>query len=136
METAIRPPQALNQDETTGNEAELVLAELEDPDWMHHARQIAQTSFWAVARRLPRLVREAIGVAWATSRRDTITSIGLNIAAGVMTTFGLLATTRVLTELFAAGPTPDRVRAALPALLLAAAAVMAKGGLTIAAGWA
>ncbi|WP_184539218.1 ABC transporter ATP-binding protein [Micromonospora polyrhachis] len=103
---------------------------------MHHARQIAQTSFWAVARRLPRLVGEAIGVAWATSRRDTITSIGLNIAAGVMTTFGLLATTRVLTELFAAGPTPDRVRAALPALLLAAAAVMAKGGLTIAAGWA
>lgn len=136
METVIRPPQVLNQDETSSNEAELVLPELEDPDWMHHARQIAQTSFWAVARRLPRLVGEAIGVAWATSRRDTITSIGLNIAAGVMTTFGLLATTRVLTELFAAGPTPDRVRAALPALLLAAAAVVAKGGLTIAAGWA
>lgn len=113
-----------------------MLPELEEPDWMHHAREVTQTSFWAVARRLPHLVREAIGVAWATSRRDTIASIGLNIAAGVMTTFGLLATTSVLTQLFAAGPTPDRVRAALPALLVAAAAVMAKGGLTIAAGWA
>ncbi|WP_084753140.1 ABC transporter ATP-binding protein [Micromonospora avicenniae] len=113
-----------------------MLPELQDPDWMHHARQVAQTGFWAVARRLPRLVKEAIGVAWATNRFDTVASIGLNVAAGVMTTFGLLATTTVLTELFAAGPTPDRVRAALPALLLAAAAVMARGGLTIAAGWA
>ncbi|WP_329100730.1 ABC transporter ATP-binding protein/permease [Micromonospora sp. NBC_01699] len=136
METVISPRQPADQDETTNNADESVLPEMEDPDWMHHAREVAQTSFWAVARRLPHLVREAIGVAWATSRRDTIASIGLNIAAGFMTTFGLLATTTVLTELFAAGPTPDRVRAALPALAVAAAAVMAKGGLTIAAGWA
>ncbi|MEK8105586.1 hypothetical protein NKG94_11380 [Micromonospora sp. M12] len=58
-----------------------------------------------MARRLPRLVREAVGLAWSTNRRDTISSIGLNVAAGVMTTFGLLATTSVLRELFAAGPT-------------------------------
>ncbi|MEV4629869.1 ABC transporter ATP-binding protein [Micromonospora sp. NPDC049523] len=136
METRIRPCQSSDQDESVDDADELILPELEDPDWMHHAREVAHTSFWAVARRLPHLVGEAIGVAWATSRRDTIASIGLNIAAGVMTTFGLLATTSVLTQLFAAGPTPDRVRAALPALLVAAAAVMAKGGLTIAAGWA
>ncbi|WP_091107288.1 ABC transporter ATP-binding protein [Micromonospora citrea] len=113
-----------------------LLPELDDADWMHHAHEFAHTSFWAVARRLPRLVREAVALAWATSRRDTVASIGLNIGAGVMTTFGLLATTGVLRELFAAGPTPDRVRAALPALTVAAAAVAAKGGLTIAAGWA
>ncbi|GAA3769272.1 ABC transporter ATP-binding protein [Plantactinospora mayteni] len=136
MQTVTRPGQSSDQNDASDGVDESALPELEDPDWMHHAREIAQTSFWAVARRLPRLVREAIGVAWATSRRDTVASIGLNIAAGVMTTFGLLATTTVLTELFAAGPTPDRVRAALPALLVAAAAVMAKGGLTIAAGWA
>ncbi|MEU7754938.1 ABC transporter ATP-binding protein [Micromonospora sp. NPDC049171] len=113
-----------------------MLPELEDRDWLHHAQEFAHTSFWAVARRLPRLVREAVGLAWATNRRDTVASIGLNIAAGVMTTFGLLATTSVLRELFAAGPTPDRVRSALPALIVAAAAVSARGGLTIAAGWA
>ncbi|MER5335255.1 ABC transporter ATP-binding protein [Micromonospora sp. NPDC002717] len=116
--------------------ATALLPELEDADWMHHAREFAHTSFGAVARRLPRLVREAVALAWATSRRDTVASIGLNVAAGVMTTFGLLATTSVLRELFTAGPTPDRVRAALPALTLAAAAVAARGGLTIAAGWA
>ncbi|MEU7654319.1 ABC transporter ATP-binding protein [Micromonospora taraxaci] len=113
-----------------------MLPELEDPDWLHHAHEFAHTGFWAVARRLPRLVREAVGLAWATNRRDTVASIGLNVAAGVMTTFGLLATTSVLSELFAAGPTPDRVRAALPALVVAAAAVSARGGLAIAAGWA
>ncbi|WP_433320906.1 ABC transporter ATP-binding protein [Micromonospora sp. CA-269861] len=113
-----------------------VLPELEDAAWMHHASTFAHTSFWSVARRLPRLVREAVALAWATNRVDTLASIGLNVAAGVMTTFGLLATTSVLRELFAAGPTPDRVRSALPALIVAAAAVSARGGLTIAAGWA
>ncbi|MEU7399625.1 ABC transporter ATP-binding protein, partial [Streptomyces albogriseolus] len=113
-----------------------MLPELEDAAWMHHATTFAHTSFWAVARRLPRLVREAVALAWTTNRVDTVASIGLNVAAGVMTTFGLLATTTVLRELFAAGPTPDRVRSALPALVVAAAAVSARGGLTIAAGWA
>ncbi|WP_233565147.1 ABC transporter ATP-binding protein [Micromonospora musae] len=136
METVTRPPDSPVQEESPDPDTEPVLPELQDPDWMHHARQVAQTGFWAVARRLPRIVREAIGVAWATNRFDTVASLGLNIAAGVMTTFGLLATTSVLTKLFAAGPTPDRVRAALPALLLAAAAISARGGLTIAAGWA
>ncbi|WP_320064217.1 ABC transporter ATP-binding protein [Micromonospora sp. RTGN7] len=112
------------------------LPELDDRGWLHHATEFAHTSFWAVARRLPLLVREAIALAWATSRRDTAASIGLNVAAGAMTTLGLLATTGVLREVFAAGPTPERIRAALPALALTAAAVMARGGLTIAAGWA
>ncbi|MGN9809127.1 ABC transporter ATP-binding protein [Micromonospora sp. BQ11] len=118
------------------SDAGTVLPELEDSQWMHHATAFAHTSFRAVARRLPLLVREAVGLAWATNRGDTVASIGLNVAAGVLTTFGLLATTSVLRELFAAGPTPDRVRAALPALLVAAGAVSARGGLTIAAGWA
>ncbi|TDB71653.1 ABC transporter ATP-binding protein [Micromonospora sp. KC723] len=112
------------------------LPELEDGHWMHHATRFAHTSFRAVARRLPYLVGEAVRLAWATNRRDTAVAIGLNLAAGVMTTLGLLATTGVLRELFAAGPTPDRVRAALPALALAAAAVTAKGTLTVCAGWA
>lgn len=37
-----------------------------------------------------------------------------------MAAFGLLATQRVLMELFAGGPTPDRVRAALPGLVAVA----------------
>ncbi|WBC07853.1 ABC transporter ATP-binding protein [Micromonospora sp. WMMA1947] len=123
---------------TAGSAAgdESPLPELADGHWMNRATEFAHTSFWSVARRLPALVREAIGLAWATSRRDTLASIGLNVVAGLLTTFGLLATTGVLQQLFAAGPTPDRIRAALPALLLAAAAVTARGALTVAAGWA
>lgn len=131
-----RPPSDGGAAERPPDDASVLLPELEDASWMHHAREFAHTSFWAVARRLPRLVREAVALAWTTNRRDTATSIGLNVLAGVLTTFGLLATTGVLRELFAAGPTPDRVRAALPALVVAAAAVSARGGLMIAAGWA
>ena len=115
---------------------ELELPELAQAEWLHHAEAFAQTSFWAVARRLPAIVREAIGLAWAANRRDTIVAIGLNLAAGALTTLGLLATSGVLAQVFAAGPTPARVRAALPALVLAAAAITVRGGLMIAAGWA
>lgn len=112
------------------------LPELETRGWLHHSDSFATTSFWAVARRLPAIVREAISLAWQANRRDTVAAIGLNIAAGVATTLGLLATSTVLTQLFAAGPTPDRIGAALPALVGTAVAVSARGGLTIAAGWA
>ncbi|MFC0032810.1 ABC transporter ATP-binding protein [Micromonospora chaiyaphumensis] len=133
MTTVIGPRPPSEQDEPADGPA---LPELEDPHWMHRATELAHTGFWAVARRLPALVREAVALAWATSRRDTLASIGLNVAAGVLTTLGLLATTGVLHQLFAAGPTPDRIRAALPALALAAAAVTVRGALTVAAGWA
>ncbi|RZU76600.1 ATP-binding cassette subfamily B protein/ATP-binding cassette subfamily C protein [Micromonospora kangleipakensis] len=135
MATVIGPRHPSDPDEPADDDA-TVLPELEDGHWMHRATEFAHTSFQAVARRLPALVREAVVLAWGTSRRDTVASIGLNVAAGVMTTLGLLATTGVLRQLFAAGPTPDRIRAALPALALAGLAVTVKGALTVAAGWA
>ncbi|GAA1039254.1 ABC transporter ATP-binding protein [Virgisporangium ochraceum] len=110
--------------------------ELADSRWFHHAEMFANTSFWAVARRLPAIVRESVSIAWTASRRDTIAAIGLTLVAGVMTTLGLLATATVLQELFATGPTPDKVKAALPALTVAALATATRGGLQIAAGWA
>jgi ATP-binding cassette subfamily B protein len=112
------------------------LPELADAGWTHHAAGAATTSFWAVARRLPAIVSEAMGLAWRASRPDTVAAIGLNLVAGTMTTLGLLATADVLRQLFTSAPTPDRIRGALPALVIAAVAVTAKGGLTIAAGWA
>jgi ATP-binding cassette subfamily B protein len=110
--------------------------ELADSRWFHHAEVFASTSFWAVAKRLPAIVRESVAIAWTASKRDTVAAIGLNLIAGVMTTLGLLAAANVLHELFAVGPTPDKVRAAMPGLIVAALATAAKGGLTIAAGWA
>jgi ATP-binding cassette subfamily B protein/ATP-binding cassette subfamily C protein len=42
----------------------------------------------------------------------------------------------VLSALFAAGPTPNRVREALPSLILVALAAAARSGISLAAGWA
>ena len=112
------------------------LPELAAFDWLHHSSALAGTSFWSVARRLPAIVREALALALRASTRDAAAAITLNVAAGVLTTLGLLAISSVLSELFAGGPTPDRIRAALPALLWAGAAVTLRGALTIAAGWA
>jgi ATP-binding cassette subfamily B protein/ATP-binding cassette subfamily C protein len=53
-----------------------------------------------------------------------------------LTGYALLATTGVLQALFAAGPTPHRVRAAVPSLILVAVATAARAGLQSAAGWA
>nr|WP_225993621.1 ATP-binding cassette domain-containing protein [Actinomadura rudentiformis] len=89
-----------------------------------------------MARRLPSVIAQSARLAWRASRVDTSVAIGLNLLAGVFTAFGLLATTGVLTALFSAGPTPDRVRAALPSLALVAIAAALRAGLQAAAGWA
>src|SRR5690606_30010741 len=47
-----------------------------------------------------------------------------------------LAATGVLTALFSAGPTPDRVRDALPSLALVAGAVALRSAVQAGAGWA
>ncbi|MGC1214176.1 MAG: ABC transporter ATP-binding protein [Micromonospora sp.] len=136
MASVIGPRHPSDEDHAADDDTASGLPELEDGHWMHRATEFAHTSFRSVARRLPALVREAVALAWATSRRDTLASIGLNVAAGVLTTLGLLATTGVLQQLFADGPTPGRIRAAVPALLLTALAVTLRGALTVAAGWA
>ncbi|GAA2588091.1 ABC transporter ATP-binding protein [Actinomadura fulvescens] len=89
-----------------------------------------------MARRLPSVIAQSARLAWRASRADTSVAVGLNLLAGVFTAFGLLATTGVLTALFSSGPTPDRVRAALPSLALVAVAAALRAGLQAAAGWA
>ncbi|WP_433385283.1 ABC transporter ATP-binding protein [Actinoplanes sp. CA-142083] len=85
---------------------------------------------------LPGLVAKAVRVAWRADRWRTGTATAATLVSGAMAAFGLLATQRVLIELFAGGPTPDRVRAALPALVFLAAATAIRGGLGMAVGYA
>ncbi|WP_182906459.1 ABC transporter ATP-binding protein [Microbispora sp. H13382] len=112
------------------------MADVESPQWARHYGTMAGLGFLTVARRLPRLVRQALGIAWEASPRDTVATVTLSALGGVFTAFGLLATTGVLTALFQAGPTPDRVRAALPSLLLVGLAATARTALQAGAGWA
>ncbi|XRQ13614.1 ABC transporter ATP-binding protein [Actinomadura welshii] len=112
------------------------LPELTAHTWHAKDRELAETGLGTVARRLPAVIAQATRLAWRASPLDTAATIALNLLAGVFTAFWLLATTGVLTALFSAGPTPDRVRDALPSLALVAGAVALRAGLQAAAGWA
>jgi ATP-binding cassette subfamily B protein len=112
------------------------LPALRAPDWLVHGDQFVATSVGAMARRLPRLLAAAVRLAWRASRRDTLLAICLTTAGGVLTAVGVLATQGVATALLAAGPTADRLRAALPALLAVGGAQGLRATVTAAAGWA
>jgi ATP-binding cassette subfamily B protein len=114
----------------------LELPELTAHRWTAKSAELAETRLRTVARRLPALIAQAVRLAWEASPLDTAAAVAFNLAAGVFTAFGLLATTGVLTALFSAGPTPERVRAALPSLVLVSVAAALRAGFQAAAGWA
>ncbi len=76
----------------------------------------APAGLLSVFAELPRLVGKALGVSWRVDRIRTSVAAAAAARSGVIAAFGLLATRRVRAEFFAAGPTPHRVAAALPAL--------------------
>ncbi|MEU8248035.1 hypothetical protein [Nonomuraea sp. NPDC048916] len=114
----------------------LELGEISLSEWHIHMDQMAEVGFLTIARRLPSLVRQAMGMAWQASRRDTAATVVLSLLGGVFTAFGLLATTGVLTALFQEGPTPERVRAALPSLIMVGVAAALRTTVQAGAGWA
>ncbi|HEU5156564.1 MAG TPA: ABC transporter ATP-binding protein [Streptosporangiaceae bacterium] len=114
----------------------LEFPEMAQHRWTAKSAELAETRLRTVARRLPALIAQAVRLAWRASRLDTLATIGLNLVAGVFTAFGLLATTGVLTALFSVGPTPERVRAALPSLLFVGVATAMRAGLQALAGLA
>jgi ATP-binding cassette subfamily B protein len=117
-------------------QADSVLPELRAMWWETGLRARADAGLFAVFAELPGLVGKALAVSWRADRARTSIVGAATLGAGVMATFGLLATQRVLIELFAGGPTPQRVAAALPALAVLAGATAVRAGLTIATGYA
>lgn len=123
-------------EQAAGDGDEHETAELAANYWRAYDERMTTVRFSDVARRFPALIGQAVGLGWSSSRRDTMATIGLNLASGVFGGYALYATTGVLQALFATGPTPHRVRAALPSLILVAAATAARSGVSTAAGWA
>ncbi|HWM57281.1 MAG TPA: ABC transporter ATP-binding protein [Pseudonocardia sp.] len=80
-------------------------------------------------RRLPASTRPVLGVIREAAPRAALVIVLLQVGSGLAFAFGLLATTGVLEELFATGPTADRVVAALPSLLVVVGAFVLRGGL-------
>jgi ATP-binding cassette subfamily B protein len=89
---------------------ESVLPELRPMWWEQGMRARVDAGLFRVFAGMPRLVVEALRISWSADRVRTAIVAVATLAAGVMATFGLLATQRVLVALFAAGPTPDGVR--------------------------
>ncbi len=121
------PPSAAPPDET---------AELEASYWRAYDGRMAAIGFAAMLRQFPSLVFQAVRLGYQASRLDMAGTIALNLLAGFFSGYALLATTGVLQALFAAGPTPGRVKAAIPSLALVSVAVAGRSGLQALAGWA
>ncbi|WP_433117866.1 ABC transporter ATP-binding protein [Micromonospora sp. CA-246542] len=132
--TTAQSPSTAGQPGTARPES--VLPELRATWWETGVRARAEAGVFTVFAELPRLVRTALGVSWRADRLRTGVVAVATVGAGVMAAFGLLATQRVLVELFAGGPTADKVRAALPALAVLAVAVALRAGMGIATGYA
>ena len=107
--------------------------ELALPYWLTSTEEAANTSFWRMLRRLPKLLREAWLLAWRADRRTTIAVVVLQVVGGVASAVGLISVVGVFDGLLQAGPTPERVRAAIPSLLLLIGAATVRGALTSAA---
>jgi ATP-binding cassette subfamily B protein len=80
-----------------------------------------------VAAKAPGTVALAVRWAWRASPPLTLLAGVVQLAAGAVTAFGLLATADVFTQLLAEGPTPERLVAALPAIAMVVAAGAARG---------
>lgn len=86
----------------------------------------------SMSRRLPRLVRKALGLAWRVDRRAVVALLCFQGLSGAFEAFGLLATTGTITALIASGHVRDRLQEALPSLLVLAGAAGARALLGIA----
>jgi ATP-binding cassette, subfamily B, bacterial len=110
--------------------------ELSEHKWYAKAAELSETGVLTMALRLPVLIAAVMRLGWRAGRRDLAVTVVFNVVSGVFTAFGLLATTGVLSALFAAGPTPQRVGSAAPALVLVGAAITVRAACAAVAQWA
>ncbi|HEY4024195.1 MAG TPA: ABC transporter ATP-binding protein [Pseudonocardiaceae bacterium] len=103
----------------------------EKPQWA--TRQL-DASGWQTLRTFPATVAATVRLVWRSSPWLTLLTVVTECASGAVTTFGLLATSTVLTHLINGGPTPARVVAALPSLIVVVLAYAARSGLGAAVG--
>ncbi|AGL15424.1 ABC transporter ATP-binding protein [Actinoplanes sp. N902-109] len=107
--------------------------ELALPYWLTSTEEAANTGFLQMLRRLPRLLRAAWSLAWQASPGTTLAVVVLQLLGGVASAAGLISVVGVFDGLLRQGPTPERVRAAVPSLLVLIAAIAVRGALTSAA---
>jgi ATP-binding cassette subfamily B protein len=99
--------------------------------WRKHEKTMERTNVRTMARRLPGLLRLAWSLAWEADRPGLIALVTVRVVSGLAEAAGLLAVAGALTGLLSAGPTPDRIRHALPALALVVGAGLVRTALSL-----
>ena len=101
-------------------------AELESPYWrLDDAQQDVRLR--EIMRRLPVGVRSVAALIVRAAPRHAVVILVLQVGSGLAAAFGPLATTGVLDGVLAAGPTVQRMAAALPALATVVVAFTVRG---------
>ncbi|MGW2998710.1 ABC transporter ATP-binding protein [Streptomyces sp. NPDC001155] len=78
----------------------------------------------AMARRMPQLMRRALGLGWQVDRNSVIALLLCEVASGVLEAFGLLATTGVIRPVIASGHlSANQLLAAAPSLAVVVGAI-------------
>lgn len=95
--------------------------DLEPPDWASVDEKVAAATLWRTVRAMPDAAGVVVRLAWRTSPRMTTLAGAVHALSGCVTAFGLFATVNVFTALLEVGPTPQRVLASLPAIVLVVA---------------
>ncbi|WKU43125.1 ABC transporter ATP-binding protein [Streptomyces sp. VNUA116] len=120
MESSSGGKQAGNRAPLSSSEKLLFSGALRhDQAWAVHEDPLLRMSFWSMARQFPRMLGLITRVAWREDPRALIVLTAAQLASGAMSAFLLVATNQVLVHLFADGPTPEKLREAAPALVLA-----------------
>nr|WP_234380975.1 hypothetical protein [Streptomyces sp. NRRL F-5122] len=71
-----------------------------------------------MAAALPRMMAMVLRTGWQTDRQALTGVVVAQLGQGVTSAWGLIAVNSVLTQLFSDGPTADKLRQALPALIV------------------
>ncbi|MGH3861105.1 ABC transporter ATP-binding protein [Actinokineospora sp.] len=116
-----------NTREKRSGKARTPLPQLSTAAWHSLSGDLTRISLWRMARALPAALRLIAGTAWRVNPGAVLLGVMAHVVSGLVAGIGLLALTRVLTALLTAGPTPDRVLDAVPALLALAAAYALRG---------
>ena len=92
--------------------------DLKTPWWAQVGEEMVSSGPRRMLLKAPAALAVIVRLAWQASPRLTLLAAAVQLASGCTTAFGLLATANVLARLLEQGPTPQRVLAALPALVL------------------
>ena len=86
-----------------------------------------QRGLWQVLRRAPASIRPLVQIIVRSAGRPALATAIVQVGSGAASMIALLATSRLFGDLLANGPAAERMRHALPALLVVSAALMARG---------